>query len=1120
MSQLNIYSASAGSGKTYTLAGEFISLLITEPERYASILAVTFTNKATAEMKSRIIENLYILSASEVLLDEKEKKQRAGLMEYHTGKSGKSEKEIQSACKKALTSYLNDFSKFNISTIDSFFQKVIRSFAYEAGLPASFNIEVDQNIILQNAINRLLEKIGNQNGDYQSSKTANGANNDLKRWIMEFINNKMKDGKGWSVEGSLTSFGNEIFREDLQSAGQEFEFSLADKKSLIKYMDELADIISNYKNTVETLSKEIANLINQNGISEKELKNKSRNILVSAFKVYDFFINPDKVVKIYDIINIAKDPSEACNSSLKPEAKNELIAKLQQGIVAKLVELAEFVVANYRNYFTATEIKNNFYSLGISVDLRNTIAELAREEDLFLISDTNRLLNQIIDSNDTPFIYEKSGIRYRNIMIDEFQDTSRLQWNNFKPLIINSLSQNDDCMIVGDVKQSIYRWRNSDWQLLNQTVYSDMEGYGCNAQSLSTNWRSKPNIINFNNLMFKKASEILKNQMNEQLNQFSIDGNFSEDLASQITTAYKDTTQKTPSNQVGHSGYVKIEFVADEKAGEMDDIAETDEPADGDPVFSKLEEAIAQLIANNFKYSDICILVRNNREGSKIATHLLSAATPVPVISNDSLLLGNSMAVRLVIAYLTYINDPADKTALAQIIIMHSMLDGKETPASQQIMDDFLKEWEAKDKRVEDILKLKGMPFFELAQSIVKMLPEWLVEDQMVFINGLLENIRSFTINKTVNINSFIEWWREKGSSTAISVPENQNAVRIMTIHKSKGLQFKAILIPFANWEIDKTRGKQSLIWCSPSREPFNRITPLPVTYSSKLAYTHMSQSYFSEMLYRYVDNLNLLYVAFTRAEDVLMVWCKKDKKMESGKEINILTKISQLIHTANNKLPSETGYSMLKEVSTSETGDIFEAGKMPVLQPDNKTMVLTPNRFLRNNPFDSKLEIHRDSENIAHLSGSEKIWQGKLMHRIMEQIITSNDIGRVLQSFRFSGMITYAEEQELSQLITAKTGRHQEWFDGSHTVYAETSILAPGINYRPDRVMIKDNKAVVVDYKFGQTHSDSYTNQVKKYRQLLRQMGYENVEAYIWYFNEDNGLVNIDSQPQQGTLF
>ncbi|MGV8828680.1 MAG: UvrD-helicase domain-containing protein [Breznakibacter sp.] len=1099
MSLLKIYSASAGSGKTFTLAGDFISLLINDPSNYSAILAVTFTNKATAEMKTRIIENLYLLATETNELNEKDQKKQADLLAYHIQETGKSERQIRVACRLALNSYLNDFSKFNVSTIDSFFQKVIRSFAYEAGLPAAFNIEVDQKVILRDAIDTLLMEIGLP------------GNEELKRWILEFTQNKMEEGTGWSITGSLTRLGNEVFRENLQSIDQEYENILLDKPALRQYQKELTQIIKQYESTLEDFHKKIAQELVDQNIKADHLAGKSRSPLVTAFKNKDFFTQSKNLSKIRDLLEMAEEPQSACHNSLKDGDKNDLIARLQQGILPTIKELGAFVTNNFRDYFTAREITHNFYSLGITIDIRNKIAQLAHEQNLFLISDTNRLLNQIIDHNEAPFIYEKSGTRYRNIMIDEFQDTSRLQWNNFRPLIINSLSQNDSCMIVGDVKQSIYRWRNSDWQLLNQTIYDDLAGYDYQRRSLQINWRSKPNIIHFNNLLFEKASSLLKEQMESITADFLDNPESAESIAGQITRAYSDTIQDVSPRPFDDKGYVLVEFLEKEKKS-----TEEEEEEQTPLALQRMDEAIDQLVGNNFRYRDICILVRNNKEGSLIASHLLSGENPRPVISNDSLLLGNSVAVKMVMGYLRFINDTSDKVALAQIKLMHALYENEPGDETTGIMDDFLKRWEQDDNFTQSIIKLKGLPFLELAEAIVDRLPQWMVVHQVVFINGLMENIRTFAANKTVNIHEFLEWWDDKGSTTSIAIPEDQDAIRIMTIHKSKGLQFKAVLIPFANWEIDMKPGDKSIIWCSPTQAPFNRINPIPVQYNTALSYTHLFDCFYEEKLYRYVDNLNLLYVALTRAEEVLMIWCEKSAKIDGIK------KISDLMLVTTGMLPTDAATSPLDGAKRDEQNQRFEVGTMPCLPAlDESEKKTNPEpRYFKKNPFSDKLRIFPESETISHITGKHKIWQGKLMHRIMEQIKTVEDIDAVLHNCRHAGLITETEQAELQQLIIQTTALRPEWFDGSHTIYAETSILSTSETYRPDRVMVLEGKAIVVDYKFGEKHSPEHEQQVLRYQRLLHQMGYQQTEAFLWYFNEKEGLIRVTDNPVQGKLF
>lgn len=1090
MSSLNIYSASAGSGKTYTLAGNFIDLLITDPQQYAAILAVTFTNKATAEMKGRILENLYLLAHP--ARDEQSKIKRTELVQYHIAQTGKSEKEIALACRKALHAYLNDFSQFNVSTIDSFFQKIIRSFAYEANLPAGFNVELNTKLILQNAVDQLLLTIGNP----QHAQ--------LKKWVLAFIQSRMEEGRKWNIRGELLRLGQQVFSETLQTAGSDYQELLYNKEALTQYHASLRQIEQTYRDDIKQLCQQAQQLMDRHRVDPEALANKSRNPLIGYLhpkKILDYA----KLHKIAELLAISSDPESCIHKSAKEAQRAQVANCMQDGLQNLLAQLGQRVTSGFRDYYTANLILKNFFALGITMDIRREVAAISREERLMLLPESTRLLNQIIDENEAPFIYEKTGVRYRHLMIDEFQDTSRLQWNNFKPLLLNSLSQNNHCMVVGDVKQSIYRWRNSDWQLLNSRISSEVAPYESVRKSLQTNWRSKPHLIRFNNHLFELASKKLSAQFAAIARQALTIHPAVSNAAQQIDEAYRDTVQEIPNKEFTHSGYIKIQF-PERVTG-----SEHNEP---DPILMELQASVSKLRENNLSYRDICILVRKNKEGSQIAQHLLNAG--IPVISNESLLLGSSAAVNWIVASLRLVNDPFHQVALTQVQVMKLVwVDASASASDEPFHIDPLFEQKSRNRLEETPFhKWKGLPMLELCESIVDSLPRWIVEEQVVFVNAFLEAVRNFTLNQTVNLNDFLEWWDEKGVETSIAVPDDQDAVRIMTIHKSKGLQFKAILLPFVQWEIDRKPMEQSLLWCNPSTEPFLQVTPVPVPYTEALQVTHMVEDYIEEKLLRYVDNLNLLYVAFTRAEDILMAWCPvKSRKTESA--INDFKDMADMMLDQVGTLYRSGRH---ENATWNETLREFEWGQIPVYSNLEATEK-HKGRFFKRNPFESKLKIHPESKTMANRAHTAKALEGKWLHKLMEQIEATHDIEKVIQAYRFSGQIDPNDIHLWSNLIGEKLNQKEvkEWFSGKFQIHSETPIFTQNETFRPDRVMTLGTEAVVLDYKFGEQRHPDHQKQVLNYMLLLNKMGFTAIKGFVWYFHEANGLLEVHN-PMAGS--
>ncbi|MCU4164663.1 UvrD-helicase domain-containing protein [Carboxylicivirga caseinilyticus] len=1092
MSQLKIYRASAGSGKTYTLSGEFIKLLFEDPLNYKSILAVTFTNKATSEMKNRILENLYALSV------ENDADYLEDLMKIYN----KSKKQIQKTARHLLINILNDFSKFSVNTIDSFFQKVIRSFAYEANLPAGFKVELDTDRVLSQAVDELLRELELK------------GNEELRGWLINHTLSKIEDGRDWNIASELKTLGKEVFKEEFQSLNSETLEKLQNKQLLNLYNKQLRQITHDFENAVKNLASEGLLVIKQHGVNYDMLHLKSRSPLKNLEKL-SLLQKADDILTIQKLIPLVDNPEECFNKKNNESDNNKIADCFGDGLNKILFDLSELFIKNKTNYCTARLISSNINALGITTDIAIKVQEIARNENLFLLADANRLLFQIIDQNETPFIYEKTGTRYQNYMIDEFQDTSRLQWNNFKPLLLNSVAEDKMAMIVGDVKQSIYRWRNSDWKLLSDQVENDFSDFGTDPLILETNWRSFENIIHFNNIVFKEAARMLQYEFISSTEENNPQFEIPEDLKTKITKAYDDTVQKVASKSTGTGGYIKMAFPEGSKKAEFMINATT-----------KAVEEIESLLAKGYEYKDICILVRRKKEGQQITEALLSGIYSTtnqkhPVISNETLLLGSSPAVNLVIQQIKYIQDPENTVYEAYVDLYNSFYkvdnvdqvgscDGTDLISSDQTIKEVLK---------QKLLELKGQPLFEMAETLVRELPQQIFEHQFIFIQGLLDAIRDYVTNYSVNVHDFIAWWDDKGMNTAISVPEGQNAINVMTIHKSKGLEFKAVVIPYCNWPIDD-KGFGSLIWCKPQSEPFNQIDLVPVSYNSQLLQSHFIGEYLDERLHQFVDNLNLLYVAFTRAKESLIVLGEQPTKTGG------LKSVSNILHRIVNQLNLVQIDDASRKEKMIAAWDIdhliFEYGAIPANENNKINEPQTENYIVRTYALSDRIKIHPESMILNSPDGLINLKKGKLMHKLFELIVTSEDVERAVMQLIINGQIKTSEKDKIIDFISEKINQPlvSEWFNPQNTIINEGDILTPSGLYRPDRVIITKNETIVIDYKFGEIRNDKYRSQVNRYKNLLIRMGYKNVRGFLWYMGSENLIEEVLDQPQQGKLF
>ena len=1077
MSKLKIYKASAGSGKTYTLAREFLMLLFSETFNYKYILAVTFTNKATAEMKTRIINYLHSLTKDNDPEFMKELKEL----------TGKNEEGVRKQARRILTFILNDFSHFNIETIDSFFQKVIRSFAFEAGLPTNFRIELDNEAVLNEAIDTIFKEL-----DVSGRE-------ELRKWILSQTFSKLQNKGDWKITQEMSLLGKEIFKEEFQRLEDVMVEKISDKDFLDSYRDSLRTIIEDFEENIKLLSVKVLKHLADCSLDITDLKGVGRSPLNALNKMINSD-NPDSdIPKGMERIEKIKGPEELYAKTSK--RKDDIISCYNSGLKRHLEDLAGFYHNGKENYFTAKVILPNIPSLGVLVDISQMVKSLSRDQNLFLLSDANQLLNKIIDNNDTPFIYEKTGTRYLHYMIDEFQDTSDLQWANFKPLILNSLSEGNRSLVVGDVKQSIYRWRNSDWQLLGKYIENEVREQGAETEKLDSNWRSFERIVEFNNFIFNKSAKTLQSGFLDSVLKENPDIELNPDLAGLITNAYDDVKQNVSEKGKGKGGYVDMKFI---RAGNNTEYEEEALPL--------LQEKIGTLLNAGYEYRDICILVRKRDEGQKISEFLLSnIGRRYPVISDETLVLESSPAVMSVIAKLKFINTPENEILKANIKLYEKYQKEKELFNAENLSAGSLIQEDAEKygKLFDSLLELKGKPLFEMTEMLVRSLPVWMREDQSPYLRELLNRVHDFVTDQSVNLTDFIDWWDDKGKTSAIAIPEEQNAIKIMTVHKAKGLEFKAVIVPFCHWKLDR-KSSDSLMWCKPDIPPFNGLDLVPVGYTNKLIQTRFYARFINERLLQFVDNLNILYVAFTRAREVLItIGMKKEIKSNPDAMVTVSDLLIKSIREANSG-----GNDISDKIEWDDEALSLKYGDVPLKEKaEGEVSAITVGPF-KTIPLGSRIRIHTDSNSMQTDVLEDYRVHGKIMHLLFEKIKTVEDVGPAIDSLIFEGKLLSENRDKLKTKIEdlLSSEPFKEWFSDRYKVLNEASILQNTGTSRPDRVLIDGDKVIVIDYKFGQLKNAKYNRQVKHYMDLIKRMdaGYKNIEGYLWYVSKGSELERV----------
>ena len=692
-------------------------------------------------------------------------------------------------------------------------------------------------------------------------------------------------------------------------------------------------------------------------------------------------------------------------------------------------------------------------------------------------------------------------------MIDEFQDTSVLQWKNFKPLIENSLSSGKFNLVVGDVKQSIYRWRNSDWKLLDENIKHDFRDEQMYTENLETNYRSDQNIVNFNNAFFNIASSLLQNKLNEKLEPMLSHYPNLQPLNKRMNHAYENIFQKTKVD--AGNGHVKVCFIEpDEQNSDWKTKS-----------LNYLPQVLEELQEKGYKANNIAILVRTNKEEVEVIHKLLNYKTTseakeeccYDILGNEGLLISSAASVRFILGLLELFVHPEDP--IQQTIVNYEYARGRlklnENEAinkcftSQTNTDNVISSLfsETENTRLND---LQNSSLFDMVEQIISLfeIGDW--HHEAVFIQAFQDVVFKYSIGKTADLNSFLTWWNKNSEKQCISTPDDQNAIRIMTIHKSKGLDFEAVIIPFADWELDKNKGNnKSYLWATPTTAPFNDLPLLPVEYNSNLEKSIFAENYFDEQMHRYIDNLNLAYVAFTRPKHELICFAPFPKKEpENIEKVNSMSGLLLSILNATSNFPKN---ELMPYFNAEDR--CFELGiptSAIVMEAKNNAETEKIQNYPTINCND-RLHIRHQSKDFwlenQDLTES-RLNYGLIMHEILQQISSKSDQDKAISEMIRNGRISESESKIVMEEMEKfwKMDKTESWFAEGVKVLNEATILTPDkLQYRPDRVIFSENNAIIVDYKFGDTEKKSYTNQVKKYMELIADMGY-NTEGYVCY--------------------
>jgi len=1051
-----IYKSSAGSGKTYTLTMEYLKLALENPFAFKQILAVTFTNKATKEMKERILEVLGRLI----------KKVNPGEMMDKTllEHLQLSEEELRIRAYEVLTTILHHYSDFSISTIDSFFQRVVRAFAREMDLQAKFDIELDQAAVLERLVDRLIFKVGEDRN--------------LHRWLVDFADEKIREGKSWDIRWNINNLGSQIFQEDFKKHQHEIRAFLKNPDNILAFRSRLFEERSSIQKRVQQIKKEADAIKNRFGLTWTDFKGGSRSAIL-------FFDQMDQGHVLFP--SISATLSNCPDNLVEWSTKKGPVAQIEQAYHAGLNQLMKEALAMVPRWNTLEAVRRNFYVFGIFSQLLEELQLLKEEENIMLISDANEFLKEITAETEAPFIYEKMGNQYKNFLIDEFQDTSGFQWASFYPLLDNSMASGNTSLIVGDVKQSIYRWRGGDLTLLLSQVEEQIGSSRVEVKDLDTNYRSLPHVVDFNNALFERLALTVRSAAQEKY------GVEDHHLAA-IDGAYLQVRQRVaPFKQASKfKGKVKIEFLSKTEDQKVSDIA-----------MSRLPEMAKILQGQGYPLKDIAVLVRTKAEGQLVAETLMEFGMNHPndgyrydVLSGEAMFLHKAASVKCLVATLKYMVHPDDDLSARTMWYNREVLKGvtahHELFDQHDLSDRILGEVKAFE---EAKARLVQLPLFELVEELVEMFGFNSLGLERAYISGFKEAVFDYVAKNKSDIDGFLDWWELKKETRTVKVPESHDAIRILTIHKSKGLQFKAVLMPFMDWEIVNSRG---VIWSAYEEEDSSQLI-VPLSLTAALSQTSFAERYRKEVMMAYLDSLNMIYVALTRAEEVFLAFAEA----HSSKGDGVLNKLSYNIQMALRSAMGQNGLMDLSKYYDDENA-VLDIGDWPDAVKVKAYLPSPPDLSWSYRNWSNLLRVRKYNEGLSEEKAAlqAKRNYGVVVHRILEKLKDVEELELLLQEAYFDGQFDLKEMEEVKLLLSKlfEDNLMREWFAKGIPVLTEQGILLPGgSSKRPDRIVLGKDAVTVIDFKTGE-EKEKHRKQVDEYVNLIEEVSQKPTKGYLVY--------------------
>ena len=1037
--------------------------MLEDPEKYRNILAITFTNKAADEMKQRVLSSLkqlVVLKKNyELRITNYELNKQNTLLSDLSKSLDLKEEEICKRADTVLTSILHNYSDFSIGTIDSFVHRIIKTFAHDLYIPVNFEVEMDENKLLEEATELLISKVG--------------ADENITKILIEFTELRTDDERSWHVETDIKNFASVLLKEEGQIYLEKLKnLGIDDYFGIIK---KLYALVTLFENNVKNIAVKANNLISSNHISHESFyqgrSGLSRYFANLSAGNYDK-LNPNSYV--LKTINENK-----WFGGKAEQADKDAIDRIKNQLTEYFRNIEELINTDQEKYILFRMIHQNIYPIAVLNEIKKIIDEIKTENNILHISEFNRIISGIVLKEPIPFIYERTGEKYKHYLIDEFQDTSLLQWQNLLPLIDNSLAENNLNMIVGDGKQAIYRWRNGEVEQFTslpklpvKTMTSIVREREMTLErnyysvDLDKNYRSGKLIVEFNNKFFSFIAN-------------RIEGEYK--------SVYDNLSQKPKDDK--EEGYVQVEFI---------DNSETEETFE-EANQIKAKEIIRELLEDDYQLKDIAILCRSNRNASLMAEYLLKEG--IDVVSSESLLLAKSPVVNFLIACIKYINKSDDNVSKAEIITyLKEYTDILQKASLHDTLHLLINNHERRINLSEH-LKKEGIDFnisgfvnltiYDLCETLIRLFNINETAHVNPSVSFFLNAAHEYTTRNKNNIPDFLEWWEEKKNKLSLVVPDELNAVKIMTIHKAKGLQFPVVIYPFASERLKNTK---DWLWVDVDEKELPEMKAALLRNMQDMDNTKYAELYKTEASKSYLDMVNLLYVTMTRPEERIYVLTRKPSK-DSIKMNSVADIFAEYFKSTEQWTETDKVYSFgNKEKRTGKRkASEYEACSIAKLISNDwkKEIIIrgqAPEFWNTEEP-----QKQRDFENIVH--------------SVLSKIKYTDELDNALDNLLIEGVIDENEKTHLKEYFEKifSNQKIKTFFtpEINTTIRNEAEILAKdGKIYRPDRLIFKNDIVTILEFKTGK-EEEFHLKQLDKYSAILKEQGFENVEKHLIYLEE-----------------